>query len=656
MSGAMSLTPAPAGGPPSGLSGWTRKVLDAGAQSAQALRLRLDSWANALTGLGTSRDKSAYTLPYVDALLTPQMLEVLFHTDDIASRMVSAVPDECFREDWHIVNTNLLKTSDVMRKNGASLRERYDAVSNQAKATNAHERAAELEADLRKFGVRTKLREALTWGRLYGLGAILVGLDDGMNPSEEVDWGRIRGVQYLTCLDKRDLVPWQWYADVQAPKFGDVAVYQVQPVGVFVGGMPYQYKGHNNLITVHESRLIRFGGELTSKREKLRNQGADYSILQKCFRALQLVNNNWQSAATLLSDASQGVFKIKGLIDMISSQPDTMTARMQLVDQMRSTLRAIILDADGEDFKREATPFTGIPEMLDKTWERAASAARMPKSVLIGTASAGLNKGDMEIRWWYDTIKGTIREVVIPEAEHVIRFFATARGYSDPEAWTVRFDPLWQMTQAEQADYELKIAQKDHIYIDDGVTMAEEIALSRLGSGSWSADTTIDVDTRKSILAARLAQAEKTATAPTPPAAAGGVPASLGTPGSTDPPQPVVQPVGDASTNKPPVATPGAMGSQRRDPSEATRGSPDPHPASREDAVPAKVEITIRHDSNAPPVSPMVKEDPIDRETRRLKTVADSLVDLRRAGADAVDDRAVLVQHGIPVKPPEPEK
>ena len=85
-------------------SGWTSRILAQGAKSAVALRQRLDSWSNALTGLNTTRDKTAFTLPYIDQLLTPQLLEVLYHSDDISARIVSAVPDECFREPWHVVS------------------------------------------------------------------------------------------------------------------------------------------------------------------------------------------------------------------------------------------------------------------------------------------------------------------------------------------------------------------------------------------------------------------------------------------------------------------------------------------------------------------------------------------------------------------------
>ena len=460
---------------PSRPQAWTEKVLAAGESSVAHLRMRLDSWANALTGLNTARDKTSYTLPYVDQLLNPQMLEVLYHNDDIAARIVSAVPDEAFREAWTILNKG----------------------PGSGEGEDLRAQASLLEADFENFSVRQKMRESLTWGRLYGTGAIYMDVDDGRETWEPIDWDNIRSVNALTVLDKRDLTPWRWYADLEAPKFGDVAIYQIQPVGVFVGA-PYDLNATNQIILTHESRLIRFGGELTSKRERLRNQGADYSVLQKCFRALQLTNNNWQSASVLLADASQGVFKITGLVDMISQQPDVMNTRMQLVDQLRSVVRGIVLDKDSEDFTRVPSQFAGIPDMLEQTWNRLAAAARMPLTVLMGTSPAGMNAtGESDIRWWYDQIAATQREVILPELNRLLRIFACAHRFQNTQNWTVQFAPLWQMKQSERAEYELKIAQKDQIYMAAGVLLPEEVALSRFGNGQYSEQTTIDVPSRK---------------------------------------------------------------------------------------------------------------------------------------------------------------
>lgn len=497
---------------------WVKKILKLTDDARAEIKARADSWINALTGLGTSRDKTTHTQPLLDPIIPTQTLEAIYHSDDIAARIVSALPDEAFREGWVVVNKAAqAEVNDLLRKEpGASVKKMMDAArAAMAKQSNSvQQRANDLQKDCDNHGLVQKFREAMTWGRLYGLGTIHLGIDDGGNPWDPVDPESVRSIDFATCYDKRDLTPWRWYADPMAPRFGDVAVYLLQPVGVYVG-MPYDIVSTSQVMLVHESRLIRFGGELTSKRLRLANQGSDYSILQKCFRALQLFNDNWQSASALLSDASQGVFKIRGLIDMIAGDPDVMTARFTFMDTVRSTFRAILLDAGeeggtpSEDFTRVATPFAGIPDMLDQSGTRVSASARMPKVILFGSSTKGLgDTGDSELRWWYDTVKSTQTQGVQPQIEYALRLFATARGYSDVDEWSVVFPPLRQMTAKEEAETHLAQSQADLNYHNMGWVTPEEGALSRWGSGKFSLDTKIDVESRKRAMQIRLQSME----------------------------------------------------------------------------------------------------------------------------------------------------
>jgi phage-related protein (TIGR01555 family) len=498
---------------------WVKKLSQMGADQLSEFKVRFDSWTNAMTGLMTSRDKTSFTMPFLDPVLAPQNLEALYHGDDIAARMVAALPDEVFREGVMVVNKSAANAiNEYMDKNrGApNMLQAVQRMAREAMPDNTQERANELQRDLDNFGATAKHHEAMTWGRLYGTGAIFMGIDDGRPAWEPIDYENIRGVDFMTVLDKRDIVPWRWYANMEAPKFGDVAVYLVQPVGVYVGA-PYDIVHTEQVLLVHESRMIRYGGELTSKRLRLANNGSDYSVLQKAFRALQLVNDNWQSAASLLSDASQGVFSVRGLIDMIAKNPEIMTQRFAFMDLVRSTFRAIVLDAGdqngpAETFTRVATPFTGIPEMLEHSWTRAASAARMPKVILMGSSTKGLgDTGDSELRWWYDTVRATQKKNVTPQFERQLRLFAMARGWDDVDDWTVVFPPLWQLTAKEEAEMHAQQANADKVYAEAGWVTPEEGALSRFGGGKYSLETKIDVESRKRSMQLRIASMEQEA-------------------------------------------------------------------------------------------------------------------------------------------------
>jgi phage-related protein (TIGR01555 family) len=501
---------------------WMTKFKGLTNDAKAQFRTRMDGWVNFMTGLNSTRDKTTYTRPCMDPVLSPLELEGMYHSDDIAARIVSAVPDEAFREGFMVISKAAQQEiNEFLDRNPSA---KLDDMRTVARATmkkqssTVQQQANYLQKRCDSQGIVQKFREAMTWGRLYGLGAILIGADDGQEMWEPLDRERVNSINYTTVLDKRDLTPWRWYADPQAPKFSDVAIYLMQPVGVYVGA-PYDIFNTSQVLLVHESRMIRFGGELTSKRLRLSNQGSDFSVLQKCYRALQLVNDNWQSAAALLADASQAVFKIRGLINMIAADPQTVMDRFQFLDMVRSTFRAILLDAgdqsgDSEEFQRVATPFEGVPEMLDRSWTRASAAARMPKQILLGEPPGGLNAGgtaDANVRWWYDTVRATQEQGVKPQVEYYLYLEAIAAGFDKPDDWSIVFPPLWQLTAMEEAQMHLAQAQADQIEVANGISTPEEIALSRHGQGKYSLDTKIDVMTRKRTMSATLQTMEQEA-------------------------------------------------------------------------------------------------------------------------------------------------
>jgi hypothetical protein len=205
-----------------------------------------------------------------------------------------------------------------------------------------------------------------------------------------------------------------------------------------------------------------------------------------------------------MSDASQGIFKVQGLMSILAGgQKDALQTRMQLVDMSRSVARAILVDADGgEDFRRESTSFTDIQSMLDKFMLRLASAAEIPVTILMGQSPAGMNAtGDSDFRWFYDTVKSAQESELRPQLERLIRLiFLSKDGPTkgqEPDGWALNFRPLWQSTPKEQAELEKLVAEKDKIYLDTGVVTPEEIALSRFRDDGWSSETTIDRELRE---------------------------------------------------------------------------------------------------------------------------------------------------------------
>jgi phage-related protein (TIGR01555 family) len=457
------------------------KLLDA------ALRkIRTDGWYNSITGLGSAlRDKSVSTEFSRNATLSETELDAMFCDNDLAETIVSAIVDDALRQGIKI-ESDENDDDDFERE----LAKRHEALN-----------------------VVAALSMAAKMGRLFGGAAIYPVLDDGQDPSQPLNLERVKAVYSLLVLDRRQMQPEQWYQDPKSGKLGQVETYRL----TVHSGQAYSAP------LVHESRLILFGGICTTPTRKRELRGWDRSALQPVYDVLRKTGASFDSVMNLMQDMSQSVWKINGLLEVLTSaDAAAASARMQAIELGRSVFRAIMLDngntslgQPAEDFQRVATPTAGIDVLLDRGWQRLAAAARMPVTRLMGISPAGLNAtGESDTRNWYDQVKAFQSLELGPRASRLAHLIARSMGEAEPERFRVCFPSLWQMTPLEQANLEKSTADKDKVYIDAGVLLAEEVALSRYGSGTFSTDTKVDVKLRQELYEAA---AEKALDPPEPP-------------------------------------------------------------------------------------------------------------------------------------------
>lgn len=487
----------------------SRKTAAVSKQKAQA---RLDNWMNVITGLGSSeRDKTKQATWIRDPALDPELLSGMFSGSDLSRRVVSALVDEAMRQGF------------TVEVDGDDDDEAGD-----------HERGEELMLACEGFSLRAKVHEGAVWGRLLGGGGLWLGVD-GPKQAQPLDDNLVKPGQlkFITTIDRRDLTWSDSYTDELSPKYGEPARYRVNlstssPAMTTAGA------------DVHESRLVMFPGTLTTKRQRRENSGWDHSVLQPIYEVIRAADANWQSVCHLMTDFGQGVFKIKGLMDMVAAgQEETVRTRMELVDMGRSVVRALMLDAELEDFERKATPTAGISELLIQTWQRLAAAADMPVTVLMGMSPAGLNAtGASDTRMWYDRVQHYRETVLTPRLNRLVRLVARHLGYKDADKWHVCWPSLWQMTAPEEAALRKTVAETDKIYFDIGALIPEEIAIERSKNETARVSfPVIDMKVRQAMLDKELSAAEERAGEPdqgVPPSGANPAAAANNQPSSDD--------------------------------------------------------------------------------------------------------------------------
>ncbi len=442
-----------------------------------------DGWENPLMGYGTWRDKLTAGHYAGSIRLDDQQLSDLFYTNDLAAKVVEKRASEAFRRGYKIENYD---ATDLIKK---------------AKALGANE----------------KLQEAMTWGRLFGGCLAILGIEGGA-PWTPLQLEKVRDVKYINVVDRRDIRVEKRYSDPLAPNYGDPEVYGI----LGLSGMTS---------FVHESRCIRFDGVMADKRKRYELDGWSYSVLQRPYDVMRMFETAFQSAGVLTADASQAVFKIKGLFEMITSgEKKNLQTRMQLVDMSRSALRAILLDADGENFERIATQFNGLPEMLDRFAMRFAASIDMPVTLLMGRSPAGENAtGDSDFVHWYDSVASEQKKYLSPKVDYLYKVLS-AGAFDGEICWL----PLKELTEADRANIDKTVAETGKTLTDAGILYPQEYAIAH-----YSKDPTgvvvVDETKRKAELSS---EQELTLNPPPPPTMMPPGAPGAGGPGPGKPPPP----------------------------------------------------------------------------------------------------------------------
>lgn len=419
---------------------------------------RNDGWQNLITGLHNPlRDKNLGMAPYVENF-TADQCDQIYSSSDMAARIVDTLPNEMTRAGF-----------DVRIEAGEDLAEIME---------KRHEELETLQC----------MNKALKIARKQGGAAIFLGVNDEVeNLAIPLDVSRVKRLDYLTVFESRELRAIEWQNNPFAKDFGLPSLYQVTPRGLNAVLEPEQNY-------IHASRLIRFDGTDYFRTEYKAQREWSFSVFTRVFSVIRQFESAWGSATGLMQDFAQAVFKITGLADAVSSdKEDLVRKRYEAIDYFRSSMRAIVIDAEKEQFERTNSQMGGLSDILEQFALRLAAAANMPAALLMGQSPSGLNStGASEIRWFYDQVTAHIQFELKPAIRLITSLLFQEKG-NVPENWSIEFRPLWQSTDKEIADVRMQMAQADSQYVAMGVLSPQEVAKSRFGGDAYSIETRIDL-------------------------------------------------------------------------------------------------------------------------------------------------------------------
>lgn len=428
---------------------------------------RTDSWANLYSGIGvTGRDRTASTQHYADLRLPEQVLEGLYTSNGIARRFVELITNELTREWFEIEG------------------DEDDAICGR----------------LEEIGAKERIRDLIRWSMVYGgaLGVLLI--DDGQEFDQPIDEARIQSFEAIQVYERARVQVQQsdYYTDPTMPKFGEPQYYTVTPAtmvrgpdGRFIGGF-----------RVHESRTVRMDGLPVPPRIRRMNQGWGDSVYQAAFNELKNLGAAQAGVANIIEDFVQAVIGIKGLsAKMAAGQEAQVAARINMIDMSRHVINSVVLDADGESYSKHASSVSGLPELITGFWEALCGTWDVPMTRMLGRSPGGLNAtGESDTRGFYDKIAGEQEDKLGPVLERIVKLnFLAKSGPTngrEPEDWGIEFNPLWQMSEEQQAEIYSKVSQADSANVAAGILDEDEIARKRYGVPGGFGGIEIDPDTR----------------------------------------------------------------------------------------------------------------------------------------------------------------
>lgn len=386
-------------------------------------QIKKDGWQNILTGLGGKADKSKSTRMRGEAILTDEELEALYTDDGIASRIVDLLPDDMVRQGWEY---DFEKESDDVEQVSRIYKEIFE-----------------------RMKLDQKLSEALKWSRLYGGAVILIGALDGQELDQPLIPTKIKDIENLKVIPRPDIQYqlMEFQTDSKKPGYGECEYYSIE---IRIGNS-YEIK------RIHRSRIIEVHGISLPKTGKAYIP-AEYrywgiNCLQRVYDRLSNIGGSFGSIANLLSEVSVGKYKMKDLADILSA-PDgdkLVQHRIQAMDLMKSTFHSIFMDTD-EEYNRENISFTGVPEVMYQFMMLISACTGYPMTRLFGISPAGLNStGEGDIYNYYDVVKSKQKTDLLPIVKRLVDLVSIWKNLPLPE---IRFCPLEQMTEKEQADLE----------------------------------------------------------------------------------------------------------------------------------------------------------------------------------------------------------
>lgn len=302
---------------------------------------------------------------------------------------------------------------------------------------------------------------AIRWARLFGGSIAVMLINDGGRLEDPLNWRNIKSIDDIRVYERAIVQP-----DYQS-------MYSYDPSDPFRTrgsrlGMPefYQVTSRYGNFTVHDSRCLVFQNGILP-------ENATNSLYQlwgipeyiRIRRALKDAELAHESAPKLLDRSVQAIYKMQGLSSLLATEQgeNQVLRRLQVIDMARGMLNSLVIDADGEDYDFKTFQFNGITDVVSASCNMLSAITSIPQTILFGQGVGGMSStDDTSMENYYNYVERIQKRMLRSNLRYLLSIIFQAGLYTgevdEVPKINVEFNPLWSLTDSEQADLDQKKA------------------------------------------------------------------------------------------------------------------------------------------------------------------------------------------------------
>lgn len=410
-----------------------------------------DSLVNALTGLGTSRDKSTSNVWEVDPYDYATLM-ALFAESWLAQRITIVLAEEATKK-WRDISTGSMTPEQ---------KELFETIE-------------------RKLKVKRSIRLAKMWASLFGGAGIYIAIEgDDFEMPLEIERVKKGARINLITLNRNDITPNMSY--IIDDEF-DINY-----------GLPEYYRINQSNTEIHASRFMRFNGLDAPEYLLKSNSYWGLSVFSSTLRkAVEDVETIIRQLTEALKQSNVDVVSVPELFLKLSDKDTLAQVRARFAEGslVKEAYGMLLLDKEEEFSRHESANALGAGvNILGSVLQIPSGATGIPVTKLLGISPGGLNAtGDSDLENFYgmieDSQNGEIADAV-NVIDAVICQSLFGRQFDD---WSYTWNTLWQADKKEEAEISV-MRTNEVIGLRDAGLFTDSVALQQLlDDGRFSAMT-----------------------------------------------------------------------------------------------------------------------------------------------------------------------